>query len=153
MITVATTTTRAVAALVDLVPLTLVTISIQTSMFVSDDASWRSSPWNAIDGLVDLINRQPSTVLGPLGLFIALFVLWSVTTTAFLGATPGQRLVGLVVVTSEGRKPSVIRTAIHATLAVCTSLTLGLGPLWSVADPARRTLYDRLGGVLVIREP
>ena len=144
---------RAVALMLDLVPLLLLTIALSTSWLSTAALQGTTSSWNAIDRVVDLINHQPSLVINPVLLLAALFIIWSVVSTIKLGGTPGQRLFKLVACTRSGRHVGVKRAAIHATLAVLTTLLAGLGPLWSLADPERRTLYDRVAGVLIIHEP
>jgi len=149
----ASSTLRGVAVMLDLVPLLLLTIALSTSWLSTTALQETSSSWNAIDRVVDLVNHQPSLVINPVLLLAALFVIWSVVSTIRLGGTPGQRLFGLVACTRDGRHISTKRAALHATLAVLTTLLAGLGPLWSLADPERQTLYDRMTGVLIIHEP
>ena len=149
----ASSSVRAVALLLDLVPLLLLTVAMSTSWLSSTALQETSSSWNVIDRIVDLINHQPGLVLNPVLLLTALFVLWSVISTLKLGGTPGQRLFRLVACTRDGKHLSAARATAHALLAVLTTALAGLGPLWSLADGERRTLYDRLAGVLVIHEP
>jgi len=149
----ASSSLRAAAMMLDLVPLLLLTVALSTSWLSTTALQETSSSWNAIDRIVDLINHQPSLVLNPILLLASLFVIWSVVSTIRLGGTPGQRLFGLVACTREGRHLSVGRAVVHSVLAVLTTLLAGLGPLWSLADPERRTLYDRMAGVLLIHEP
>jgi uncharacterized RDD family membrane protein YckC len=146
---VATTTARTVAALVDLIPLALISGALSLSLVTSPAGEGTPSPFNAVDRLVDLVNASPEVVAVPASLLTALFVLWSVATTWRLGATPGQRLVGLKARTRGGEPLSLARSLSHAILAVVTTALMGLGPLWSLADPERRTLYDRLAGVVL----
>ena len=149
----APSTLRGIALLLDLVPLLLLTMALSTSWLTTSTLQETSSSWNAIDRVVDLINYDPSLVTSPLLLLAALFVIWSVVSTIKLGGTPGQRLFRLVACTRQGRHLSWRRAALHSVLAVLTTLIAGLGPLWSLADPERRTLYDRMAGVLIIHEP
>jgi hypothetical protein len=149
---VATSLARGVAALVDLLPLVLVSGALSLTWVATAAEGGAPSPYNSIDRLVDLVNEAPETVAVPACLLATLFVLWSVLTTWRLGATPGQRLVGLVARTTAGQRVSVRRSLGHAILALITTLLMGLGPLWSLADPERRTLYDRLAGVVLRSE-
>lgn len=149
----ASSSLRLAAVMLDLVPLLLLTVALSTSWLSTSALQETSSSWNAIDRVVDLINHEPTLVLHPLILLACLFVLWSVVSTVRLGATPGQRLFGLVACTRSGRRVSARRAGLHAVLAVLTTLVAGVGPLWGLADPERRTLYDRLAGVLLIHEP
>jgi len=144
---------RAVALLLDLVPLVLLTVALSTSWLSTAALQETSSSWNAIDRVVDLVNHQPSLVINPALLLAVLFIIWSVLSTLKLGGTPGQRLFGLVACTRGGRHLGAKRAVMHATLAVLTTLLAGLGPLWSLADSERRTLYDRMSGVFIIHEP
>jgi uncharacterized RDD family membrane protein YckC len=149
----ASSSLRLAAVMIDFVPLLLLTVALSTSWLSTTALQETSSSWNAIDRVVDLINHQPTLVLNPLILLASLFMIWSVVSTLRLGGTPGQRLFGLVACTRSGRHLSAGRAIAHAILAVLTTLVAGIGPLWSLADPERRTLYDRLAGVLLIHEP
>ena len=149
----ASSSLRLAAVMLDLVPLLLLTVALSTSWLSTTALQETSSSWNAIDRVVDLINHQPTLVVNPLILLASLFMIWSVVSTIRLGGTPGQRLFGLVACTRAGRHLSTGRAVAHALLAVLTTVVAGVGPLWSLADPERRTLYDRLAGVLLIHEP
>jgi uncharacterized RDD family membrane protein YckC len=149
----ASSSLRGAAVILDLVPLLLLTVALSTSWLSTTALQETSSSWNAIDRVVDLVNHDPALVLNPVLLLASLFVVWSVVGTVRLGATPGQRLFGLVACTREGRHLTARRALAHSLLAVLTTLLAGLGPLWSLADPERRTLYDRMAGVLLIHEP
>ena len=142
---------RGLAALLDGGVLCLLTLALDSLWLGDGWGSWTTSPFNPTDRLVDLMNQRPEVVWGPLLVFSALFVAWSVATTLTLGATPGQRLLGLEARSTSDSQLGPGRSFIHALLAIATTLMLGLGPLWALADPARRTLYDRLSGVVLIR--
>ena len=70
-----------------------------------------------------------------------------------LGATPGERLLGIAVADRDGGTPGMGRAALRASLALVGTLALGAG-LWpAVFTRSRRTLHDRLAGTRVVRAP
>ena len=147
----ATTARRLVAFLIDSLPLlTLWGLLVAATI---DTSSIPPSRWNLLDRMVDTINAQPSilTLSVVIGALVA--VAWYVLTSRLWGQTPGKRVMGLVVVDASGERPSAARTLAHAVLRVLSVGLLFAGHLWAIADPTRRTLYDRLAGLWVIRDP
>lgn len=112
-----------------------------------------TSQWNLLDRSVDLFNTTPSAILWPLVWLCLASILWHALTVALFGTSPGKRIVGLSVSGPTGEPPGVFRACVHALMRPLTSACLALGPLWALADPERRTLYDRLSGVYVIVTP
>lgn len=86
---------------------------------------------------------------------LALWALLAVTYASLLhglmGATLGDRLLGLAVVDASGRKPSLGRAALRAALALVGVTALGLGLLVALFTLGRRTLHDRVAGTFVVR--
>jgi uncharacterized RDD family membrane protein YckC len=82
---------------------------------------------------------------------------WVIFTAAYLvgfwvlaGQTPGMRLMGLVVVRTNGARLGVGR-ALRRLVGLCISiLTLGLGFLLVLVDDRRQGLADKLAGTLVL---
>jgi len=112
-----------------------------------------TSPWNQLDQLVDFINARPLTVALSLMMLAALGFAWPLVAHLAWGRTPGKRVLGLVVIDARGERPSRGRAAAWCALRVLGVALLGGGVLWAIADPERRTLYDRLAGVWVVRAP
>ena len=79
-----------------------------------------------------------------------LFVMGTAMET-LVGWTPGKKVCGGRVVRRSGGKSGVIRNIIRNGMKGLSLALLGLGQLWAFFDKDRRTLYDRLTGVMVIR--
>jgi uncharacterized RDD family membrane protein YckC len=88
---------------------------------------------------------------------LALWALLAVTYTSLLhglmGATLGDRLLGLAVIDGSGRTPSLGRAGLRASLALVGVAALGLGLLLAPFTLGRRTLHDRVAGTFVVRAP
>jgi len=89
---------------------------------------------------------------GPVGNAILIFVigvilLWSAWSGS--GRAPGMALVGLRVVSRDGRSLSSHRAFWRAVLGVAT---LGLGVVWVLVSKKNKSIYDLLCGSAVIYE-
>ena len=109
--------------------------------------------WNLLDRLVDAFNVAPGLILWPLAWLTLALVLWHFVTVAAWGTSPGKRVVGLRMLDGRGERVSSMRALAHALMRPVTGACLALGPLWALADPERRTLYDRLSGVYIASAP
>jgi uncharacterized RDD family membrane protein YckC len=72
---------------------------------------------------------------------------WSVT-----GQTPGQRLLGLRVVTGSGERPSLPRSLARVAGLILAIVPLCAGFLPALVDRRRRALPDYLAGTVVVYE-
>ena len=138
---------RALAALIDLVgPLALAVLG--TWLFVATDPEPPPvAPWNVIDQVVDYLHDRPGRALASVGLFFALQILWPLV---FFGRTPGRRLMHLGFIAGD-RPVSGARLLGWACARVLLILPAGFGALWAIIDPDRRTLYDRVAGLWLVR--
>jgi uncharacterized RDD family membrane protein YckC len=69
------------------------------------------------------------------------------------GGTIGQRLAGLRVTRLDGTRVRVAHAFAREFAFVALSLPpLGLGLLWMLDQPERRTWHDLVGGTVVVRE-
>jgi len=69
------------------------------------------------------------------------------------GGTIGHRLVGLRVVSETGERVGVLHAIVRELARLFVSLPpLGLGFLWMLDQPQRRTWHDLLGNSVVVRE-
>lgn len=69
------------------------------------------------------------------------------------GGTLGHRLAGLRVVDARGERPGVVHAVVREIVRVFLSIPpLGLGVLWMLDHPERRTWHDIVGGTVVVRE-
>ena len=141
---------RTTATLLDAVPAAALGGVTMTTVASSSTTPLPPSQWNLLDRLVDTLNTQPEVLGWPLlWLMVAMFV-WHFVTVASWGMSPGKRVVGLTMVDKHGDRVGPYRALAHALIRPLTLLCLAIGPLWMLADPERRTLYDRLSGVFVV---
>jgi uncharacterized RDD family membrane protein YckC len=70
-----------------------------------------------------------------------------------LGATFGQRALGLGVVGPDGRRPGLGRAAGRAAASVLGVLLLGIGPLVALFTRSGRGLNDLVAGTAVVEAP
>ncbi|MGM0577057.1 MAG: RDD family protein [Myxococcota bacterium] len=141
---------RGLAALFDLVPALTLAGAATLALPSWGDATLPPSRWNALDRVVDVLNAAPGRALGPAAVALGVLVAWHLVGTLAWGGSPGKRLLALRIVGPDGRRPGLARALVHALLRAASLLGLGIGHLWWLADPERRTLYDRLAGVRVV---
>jgi uncharacterized RDD family membrane protein YckC len=82
------------------------------------------------------------------GLFALLCFAHATLGHALMGATVGQRLLGLRIAAADGFPPRLGRAALRAALTL-----LGLGLLPPLFTAGRRTLHDRIAGTWTVRAP
>ncbi len=82
----------------------------------------------------------------------AVSLIYSVGFNGRFGATPGKRLLGLRIVTFEGRSPGYVGAFRRYCAELLSVLTFGLGYLMVLA-PQRRALHDLVSGTQVILTP
>jgi uncharacterized RDD family membrane protein YckC len=69
------------------------------------------------------------------------------------GGTIGQRLAGLRVVRVDGGRVGIVMAVVRELSRLFLSIPpLGLGLLWMLDEPQRRTWHDLLAGTVVVRE-
>ncbi|TNF35031.1 MAG: RDD family protein [Deltaproteobacteria bacterium] len=142
---------RWLALLVDALPLLTVWLLCAFAIGDASASGLPSTPWNPLDQLVDFINARPTTAALIVVMLAALGFAWPLVAHLVWGRTPGKRVLGLAVVDARGQRPSTRRLAGWCALRVLGMALLFGGVLWAIADPERRTLYDRLAGIYVIR--
>jgi uncharacterized RDD family membrane protein YckC len=69
------------------------------------------------------------------------------------GQTPGKRLLGIMVISAHGERPSVARSLLRTGAYLLSALPVSLGFLWVGFDRERRALHDWLAGTYVVRVP
>lgn len=149
VITTAPLHLRGLAALFDLIP-PLALATLATWLLVATDPTPPTpKEWNLIDQVVDYLHERPGRSLLSFMSFVTLQILWPL---AFRGKTPGRRLLRLEL-TSREPSPPFVRVLAWSALRIALLLPAGLGALWAIVDPERRTLYDRAAGLWLARLP
>lgn len=143
----APTPLRLVASLIDLVAIGLFGVLTTWLIITTDPEPPPVAPWNFIDQVVDYLNDRPGRSLLALAVLFFLNVLWPIV---WKGRTPGRRLFHLELVARTDRL-TASRLLLWSVCRVGLLLPAGLGLWWAIIDRDRRTLYDRLAGVWLIR--
>jgi uncharacterized RDD family membrane protein YckC len=108
------------------------------------------------DGLDSILDSVMGEARLLLSLFAVLLVAAFVHGTlghGLMGATLGKRLLGLRVVSRDGRPLSLSRSAVRSALAILSFLLLGLGCLLALFTRSGRGLHDFLAGTYVVEVP
>jgi uncharacterized RDD family membrane protein YckC len=72
-------------------------------------------------------------------------------TTALLGGSPGQRLLGLEVLRLDRSKPTTLHNLLRPVAVSLSMLSFGIGFLWAAKRPRHQALQDRITSTLVVR--
>ncbi len=92
-------------------------------------------------------------LFGPLSaiIFITLVtVLYHMVFLALVGQTPGKALLGLRVVTLDGKRLGYGRSFLRLVCYLVSGFPLYLGFLWVILDDRRQAWHDKLAGTCVI---
>jgi uncharacterized RDD family membrane protein YckC len=105
-------------------------------------------------GYVDLAGIEARDVTGPIfaGILV-LYVVYHALAHGLTGATLGKRILGLRVVTRNGKRPSLGRATLRAVLAGVSVALLGLGVLLALFTRSGRALHDFLARTWVVQPP
>ncbi|MDP3793837.1 MAG: RDD family protein [Candidatus Uhrbacteria bacterium] len=109
--------------------------------------------------LIDSSNSNPSDraflISGViLGLYVLVFVpLYHILLWSWRGQTVGMMAVHIKVLSRNGGRVTLRRSALRLFGYAASVLPLFLGLLMALFDRKRRTLHDRLAGTVVVEEP
>ncbi|HEX4046736.1 MAG TPA: RDD family protein [Elusimicrobiota bacterium] len=90
-----------------------------------------------------------AVLLGVGAVWLGLAVLWQFAGN-LAGGTPGKKLLGLAVVTSDGSPPGLFRALARAFGWVLSTPLANLGFVVALVHPRTRTLHDMLSGTYVV---
>lgn len=113
--------------------------------------------WFATSLVIYLIDGQQEVKPGSLGARVELVILWLVTGAYFVlswrrgGHTLGMRAWRLQVLGADGRQASWKALWIRYAVAGASLLAFGLGFLWSLFDPEKRSWHDLASGTRFVR--
>ena len=144
---------RTLAFIVDLA-LTLIAAWFLKSavVFPADDENIR----RATESLQHVAECLGADVSGEMlfgHLFIAgfFYIVYVSLAQWLLGATLGQRLVDLKVITYDGSKPNFARSLGRSVASILNVMTYGVGFLWCLKGPGYRAFHDAASSTMVVR--
>lgn len=155
--------TRFAALLIDLLPLVLVSLVLYLPAFSALlSPILRVLPASGQPAAVDPSLLQAATADGvaaflpaALGAGIIVQLLgmaYFVGSWLILGRSPGMALLGLRIVSEDGRPIGLGRVIVRFAGYVIGALPLLLGFAWALWDPRKQAWHDKLAGTLVLSE-
>jgi uncharacterized RDD family membrane protein YckC len=84
--------------------------------------------------------------------FLAIVCFYWIFYVGYLGGTSGMNWLGLRVLNFDGEPPSGAQRRTRAVGTILSTLSLGLGFAWSIADEEKLTWHDRMSKTFVTRE-
>ena len=96
------------------------------------------------------VNASPTTTLGMVLSFL-LAGLYFVAFWTFIGRTPGMLLLGMKIVTGDGRRPGFVRSLIRYIGYFVSAILFCLGFIWIGIDARKQGWHDKLAGTFVAR--
>ena len=101
--------------------------------------------------IVDVVHLEPMRLLPLVVVIPVALLLWHLL-PVWLQGSPGQRLLGLKLVETGGRKPTQLRLVLRAGISCLTTLFFFAGPSWALfVDPLRRGPGDVVAGTVAVR--
>lgn len=111
-------------------------------------------PASRVQGLdfwLDLLLAYDSTLIGALGLTLAIASIYSLIFHISMGATIGMRALKLRIIDVYGDEPSTNRALLRTAGYVLAVASLGLGFIWIAFDSEKRGLHDWVAGTYVVK--
>jgi uncharacterized RDD family membrane protein YckC len=144
---------RAVAIIIDFVIISLVSaVTVAAlSLFFGISSVQRFIDWlnSVLPGIINIFDALTSPPFGALFflLFQYLYFVFFFSTT---GQTVGKAIMGLRVVTTDGRRLGVKRSFVRALCYTLSLAPLGLGFLWVLGDDRRKAWHDKIARTYVL---
>ena len=127
------------AGLTDLTVLAAVDAAVVAATLQATNVEWSQ------------VHRLP---VAPLAVFLLLLAVgYFALCTVLAGRTFGKSAFGLAVVETGGRPVRLAPAVVRALIQVLTVPAFGIGFLPALLGADRRSLYDRLAGTDVVRDP
>lgn len=117
-----------------------------------DSAPFRPDPgWFWTEWWLRIWLDDTSVFVVPAMAFFVLVWLWTLGWEFAASRTPGDRLLQIEVVDSDGMRPAWYRLLIRGLAVWVNIATLGLGWLLGFVSPSRRAFHDLVSGTWVVR--
>ena len=142
---------RALAAAIDLALILPVAFVLCKVAGAITGLSLPPSRIRGLDFWLDLFLNNDGTVIGALGLTLAIAWIYSFIFHISMGRTIGMRALKLRIIDVYGDQPSTPRAAARTTGYLLGVLTLGLGFIWIAFDSEKRGVHDWLAGTYVVK--
>jgi uncharacterized RDD family membrane protein YckC len=84
--------------------------------------------------------------------FLAIVCFYWIFYVGYLGGTSGMNWLGLRVLNFDGEPPTSAQRRTRALGTILSTLSLGLGFAWSIADEEKLTWHDRMSKTFVTRD-
>ena len=146
-------TSRAVAIIVDYAIITLVTaIAVGAlSLFFSISSVARFIDWlnSVLPGIINVFDALTSPPFGAI-FFVVFQFLYFIFFFSTTGQTVGKAIMGLRVVTTDGKRMGVKRSFIRTLCYTLSLAPLGLGFLWVLGEDRRKAWHDKFARTYVL---
>jgi uncharacterized RDD family membrane protein YckC len=142
---------RGLAALIDLaiiIPVSIVLCKVAGSL---TGLGLPPSRVRGLDFWLDLMLASDATLIGALGLTLAIGSIYALIFHISMGRTMGMRALDLRIIDIYGDEPSTQRSLARTAGYLLGVATLGLGFIWIAFDSEKRGLHDWLAGTYVIK--
>lgn len=103
-----------------------------------------------INRMGSAVNASPTTTLGMV-LSVLLAGLYFVVFWTLVGRTPGMLVLGMKIVTGDGRRPGFVRSLIRYIGYFISAILFCLGFIWIGIDARKQGWHDKLAGTFVTR--
>lgn len=97
-----------------------------------------------------LMFKSPEWLPG--SLFFAGFIAYLFLTTLLLGASPGQRILGLKVIRLDRTRPSTWQSLFRPIASLLNLVSFGVGFLWAAKAPRYQAVHDIITRTLVVKQ-
>ena len=142
---------RALAAGIDLAIILPVSMLLCKVAGALTGLSLPASRVQGLDFWLDLLLAGDSTLIGALGLTLAIACLYSLIFHISMGRTIGMGALKLRIIDVYGDEPSTNRALARTAGYVLAVASLGLGFIWIAFDSEKRGLHDWLAGTYVVK--
>ena len=142
---------RALAAAIDLaliLPVALLLCNVAGSL---TGLSLPASRVHGLDFWLDLLLESDATLIGALGLTLAIASTYSLIFHISMGRTIGMRALKLRIIDVYGDQPSTPRSLARTAGYLLAVASLGLGFIWIAIDSEKRGLHDWVAGTYVVK--